>query len=312
MQKSATVQKILLDTDIGDDIDDAMALALICACPEVQLVAVSTVFGNVSARARQARTILQIAGEPFAHIPVAPGCGASMSSRPLHNITAYLENHLPNQDSSCLPESQLPVLDPRHGVQLILDTIRAGIGDVIPVTIGAMTNLAAALVMDRKIAAKIPKIIVMAGEFVHFFSEWNIRCDPEAAQIVFSSGIPIDVIPCDIGITVSMTQNDLDRLAASDRPMARRILMAIRAWQNDPSSQGRNRMPHLYDPMTIATMIHPDLVTWKTGTVSIELRGEHTYGWSTFREHADGRHRVAFDARREASMEFYLSRLLSI
>jgi purine nucleosidase len=306
------MQKILLDTDIGDDIDDAMALALICACPEVQLMAVTTVFGNVAARARQARTILQIAGSPFSQIPVAPGCGASMSSRPMHNITAYLEGHLPNQDSSCLPESQLPPLDPRHGVQLILDTLRGGTGDIIPITIGAMTNLATALVMDRKIAAKIPKIIVMACEFVHAFAEWNIRCDPEAAHIVFSSGIPIDVIPCDIGTTVRMTQDDLDRLAASNRPMAQRILMAIRAWQNDPSSFGRNRLPHLYDPMTIATMIHPELVTWKKGTVSIELRGEHTYACSTFRTQVNGPHRVAFDARRDPSMEFYLSRLLSL
>src|SRR5450432_2645022 len=303
--------KIILDTDIGDDIDDALALGLVCASPEVDLQAVTTVFGNVNARARQARTILKIAGERFEKIPVAAGCGASMASRPMFNTKAHLEN-LPNQDSTCFPESDLPPLDPRHGVNLILDTLRAGNGDITPITIGAMTNLATALVMDRKIISKIPKIIAMAAEFVSYFDEWNIRCDPEAAHIIFTSGIPIDIIQCNIGTTVQMTQHDLDGLKNSDRPLAERLMLAISAWQkNDPSSAKKFGMPHLYDPMTIATMIQPDLVTWKSGTISVELRGQHTYGYTTFEESPTGIHRVAFSANRDVSIKFFLDRILA-
>jgi purine nucleosidase/pyrimidine-specific ribonucleoside hydrolase len=224
--------KVILDTDIGDDIDDVLALGLVCASPELELVGVTTVFGNVLARARQARTVLAIAGERFARIPVTAGCGASMASRPNHGTKAYLEDTLPNQDPTCLPESELPPLDKRHAVNFLIDTIMAGDGDIVPVTIGAMTNLAAAMVLERRIVAKIPRIVAMAAEFKRPFAEWNVWCDPEAAQIVFNSGIPIEVTPWDIGHTVRFDPSYLARLNASSRPLARRLAAAIAAWQS--------------------------------------------------------------------------------
>jgi purine nucleosidase/pyrimidine-specific ribonucleoside hydrolase len=302
--------RIILDTDIGDDVDDALALALLCACPELELVGVTTVFGNVAARARQARTILATAGPLFGGIPVAAGCGASMASRPMHNIKAYLEDRLPNQDATCLPESGLPPLDRRHAVNFILDTIRMGTGDIVPITIGAMTNLALALVMDRRIAAKIPKVVVMGCDPGNSLGDWNVRCDPEAAHILFSSGIPIDAIQLSAA-TIRMTRQDLDRLASSDRPMARRLTAAIRAWQRDPSSSTKDGLPVMYDPMTIATMIRPDLVTWNTGTIHVEL-SEHNYGCTRFAPDTNGPHRLASDPKHDLAREFLMERLLTI
>jgi purine nucleosidase/pyrimidine-specific ribonucleoside hydrolase len=309
-----TVTKIILDTDIGDDIDDALALGLICASPELQLLGVTTVFGNVLARARQARTVLKVAGDRFASIPVAAGCGASMASRPNHGTTAYLENHLPNQDSTCLPENELAPLEPRHAVNFLIDTIMSGNGDVIPITIGALTNLASAMVLERRIVAKIPRIVAMAAEFKRPFAEWNIRCDPEAAHIVFASGIPMDVITWDIGNTVMFDESHIDQLNRSPRPLASRLAAAIAAWKKS-HTHNPTIMPSLFDPMAVATMIKPDLCTWKTGTVMVELQGRDTYGFTTFHESKPGEkglHRVAWDANREASFEFYLKRILAI
>ena len=303
--------KLILDTDIGDDIDDALALGLICASPELELLGVTTVFGNVLARARQARTVLKVAGERFARIPVAAGCGASMASRPNHGTKAYLQDELPNQDSTCLPEDQLHPLDKRHAVNFLIDTLMAGSGDIIPIVIGAMTNLAAAMVMERRIIAKIPRIVAMAAEFKSPFAEWNIQCDPEAAHIVFGSGIPMDVITWDIGHTVMFDQSHVDRLNTSPRPVSQRLAAAIAAWQN-AQSDPKKAMPSLYDPMAIATMIQPELCTWRTGTVSVELAGTKTYGFTTFAEDKSGKHRIAWDANREQSLEFYLGRILSV
>jgi inosine-uridine nucleoside N-ribohydrolase len=304
------MMKVILDTDIGDDIDDALALGLICASPEMQLVGVTTVFGNVSARARQARTVLKVAGDRFAAIPVAAGCGATMASRPNHGAKAYLHNTLPNQDSTCLPESQLAPLHPRHAVNFLIDTIMAGDGDIIPITIGALTNMAAALVMERRLVQKIPKIVAMAAEFKEPMAEWNIRCDPEAAHIVFASGIPMDVITFDIGRTVRFDHSHIDQLNRSPRPMASRLAAAIAAWRM-AHSHGQTVMPRLFDPMAVATQIQPDLCTWKTGTISVELAGTHTYGFTTFAPSEAGPHRVAWDANREASLDFYLKRILA-
>jgi purine nucleosidase/pyrimidine-specific ribonucleoside hydrolase len=303
-------QKIWLDTDIGDDVDDALALGLVCGLPELELVGVSTVFGNVAARSRQTRTILAVAGGKFRDIPVAAGCGASLASRPYDNIRAYLEGHLPNQDSTCLPESELPPPHPRHGVDLLIETLLAGDGDIIPITIGAMTNLAMALTKERRIAAKIPRIVVMAAEFKRGFAEYNIRCDPEAAALVFQSGIPIDVTPWNIGDDAKFAPEHIARLAASDRPMARHLAQTIRAWQEN--AVGQNAMPSLFDPMAVATMVKPELVEWKQGTVRVELRGEHTYGFTTFQEHEIGRHRVAWNVAREPAQAFYLERVLAV
>lgn len=300
---------VILDTDIGDDIDDALALGLICACPELDLSGVTTVFGNVTARARQARTILKDAGSQFSKVPVAAGCGASMASRPIHGSTAYLEDELPNQDSSCLPEEELPPLDKRHGVNVLVESIMNGRGDILPVTIGALTNLAAAMVMERRIVQKIPRVVAMAAEFKQPFAEYNIRCDPEAAHIVFSSGIPIDVITWDIGHTVRFGPEQVDRLAQGTSPLARRLSLMISTWQN-AHEVPQDSMPSLYDPMAVATMVQPDLCTWKTGVISVELKGEATYGFTTFREDPEGPHRVAWDADRERSLDFFLQRIL--
>ena len=306
--------KVILDTDIGDDIDDALALGLILASPELELVGVTTVYANVHSRSQQARTILQIAGSRFRNIPVAAGCGAAMSSRPgpTQNLKAYLEGQLTNQHSTCLPEAELPKPDPRHGVDFLIETIMAGKGDIVPITIGAMTNLALALVKEPRIIAKIPRIIAMAAEFKRGFAEWNIRCDPEAADLVFKSGIPMEVITFDIGNTAQFKADHLKRFSASQKPLSKVLYAAIEAWQKHHRNPNHEPMPSLFDPMAVATLIKPELMTWKTGTVHVELQGQHTYGVTTFTENKDGRHRVAWDVDRDKAFEFYLDRVLAL
>ena len=311
-ERSSGGQKIILDTDIGDDIDDALALGLILGCPEVELVGVTTVFANVVARARQARSVLSAAGAQFKTIPVCAGCGASMASRPVHNLKFYLEDTLPNQDPSCLPESQLAPLDARHAVDFLVEKL--GSGDVIPVTIGAMTNLAMALVKDGRLIKRVPKILAMAGEFRQPMAEWNIRCDPEAAHVVFSSGIPVDVIPWEIGRQVTFGPQHITRLSGSRRPLAQRLACAVDNWQMEGSGGIRDpqKMPHLYDPMTIASFVRPELCTWKQGVVRVELQGQETYGYTTFREDAKGPHRIAWDAQRDQALGFWFDRVESV
>lgn len=308
-------QKIILDTDIGDDIDDALALGLICASPELELLGVTTVFGNVAARARQARTILHVAGERFARIPVAAGCGAAMASRDTVGARAYLGNELPNQDSTCLPEERLAPLDRRHAVNFLIETIMAGAGDIIPVTIGPLTNLAAAIVLENRILAKIPRVVMMAAEFKRPMAEYNIRCDPEAAHLVLASGLPIDLITWDIGDTVKFDRSHVQRLATAPGPLASRLAAAVAAWQKACLHWNPDPLPSLYDPMAVAALIRPELMTWKPGNVSVELRGESTYGYTTLAPAGAGkepRHRVAWTADRQASLDFYLDRVSTL
>jgi len=166
--------KIILDTDIGDDVDDAYALGMILNSPEIELLAITTVFGNTIARSRIARSILAVSGKK---IPVAAGCGSVISprityqSKPLEfegypvqqPLYDYLNDVLPCQHNICLEEKDLPKPSELHGVDLIIETILHGNGDIIPVTIGSMTNLAMAIIKEPAIIMKIPRIVSMAG-----------------------------------------------------------------------------------------------------------------------------------------------------
>ena len=294
--------KVILDTDIGDDIDDALALALILASPELELLGVTTVFGNAEARSRQARTELVIANRP--DVPVAIGCGATMASRPNETRHAKLDD-IPSQDSTCFPVDRLPKADPRHGVDFLIDTIMAGNGDIVPIAIGALTNLALALVKEPRIKAKIPKMVIMAAEFRRTWAEWNIRCDPEAAFIVFNSGIPCDVTTWHIGDTAKFKPADIQRLLDCKQPVAGYLHRAIKAWQGSGAA-----MPSLFDPLAVATMIKPDLCTWKPAVVAVDLQGSNAvYGVTTMRESPTGHHNVAWDVDRDASIHWYLDRV---
>ncbi len=312
-------QKVILDTDIGDDIDDAYALALILASPELELVGVTTVFQNTVARARQAKTILKLAGRE--EIPVAAGCGGCMSPRVTYrradlpgdqNSLAHLAEGLlndvrPSQDGTALPWEELTPVHPLHAVNFIVDTIMKGDGDIIPITIGGMTNLAMALMMEPRLPTKIPRIVSMCGCFDRQISEWNIRCDPVAAAIVFNSQIPMTVVGLDVTTKCRLSQSHLDRLAASGQQVARNLVAATEAWGHG--------LPTLHDVLAVETLIEPDIVGTKNGRVSVELAGAQTYGYTIFTPaegEERGPHDVCLQVDGQRACELWLDRVLSL
>jgi purine nucleosidase len=304
-------QILILDTDIGDDIDDALALGLILSAPELELVGVTTVFKNTAARARQARTVLVSGGR--GDVPVAAGCGAVISTRRMYGFDprqAYLQGELPNQDASSLPEEQLPPLDKRHAADFLVDTLMSGNGDIAVATIGALTNLAVAMTIEPRIIDRLPEVVIMGGTFDRQVSEWNIMCDPVAAAIVCESGVPLRIIPLDVTTQVQFRQSDIDALRSCQRPLAQRLFAAILAWQHYSGWAHRvGGLPVMHDPLAIATMIDPDLVTWRQGQVSVELQGEHTYGYTLFREDPRGHHQYAATVKPSAALDLWISRV---
>lgn len=301
--------KIILDTDVGDDIDDAIAIGLITRSPEIELVGITTVYGNTEARSRQARSILVTAGGDWHKIPVAAGCGGTMSSRTWKGFEDYLKNGLPNQDPESLPEAKLPRPDKRHAVEFLIETIMAGNGDIIPVTIGATTNLAMAMVKEPRIIEKIPRIVAMAGEFRHLMGEWNVILDAEALGILLRSGIPIDFTPWHVGHVATWTPEHVAQLASAKSPLARFLHRTIEAWRGGWKNSAA--LPCLYDPLAVATMFKPELCEWKRGTVTVELQGGATYGYTQFRDDAAGKHRIAWDVQRLPALDFVLDRICS-
>ena len=181
--------KVWLDTDIGTDVDDVVALSLALLSPEIELVGVSAVYGDVALRSRMALKMLALAGRD--DMPVFAGCERPLlGERPVYWAGWEGEGLLGPEDE-CLEPS------PKHAVDALIEAIDENEGEVVLVSIGPLTNVGLALTKDPTIAHKVRLLLVMggvcrlgAGGLDLPFAEHNVACDPEAASIVFRCGAP--------------------------------------------------------------------------------------------------------------------------
>lgn len=281
--------RLILDTDIGDDIDDSFALALLLRCPQFDLAGVTTVFGDAGRRAAAVRELLDADRR---EVTLLAGCDGTFASRPQPGDIGrrYLYG----------PERAGRAYEPGAAVRLLASTDASLI-----LPIGPMTNLAAALAV-RPGAFAGKRIVAMAGEFqLPQFVEHNVRCDPEAAHLVFASGVPMDVIPWSIGPATQLTPADLERLGGSHKPLARKLMDHVRQFHRH--SPGKTNM---YDPMTVVSLLRPDLFDWRQGRVTVELKDDKLYALTRFQPDDAGPHRVAMGVRGDEAKAVMLERLL--
>ena len=304
------MMKIILDTDIGDDIDDLMALALVLCSEELDLIGVTTVLKNTTARGALAQTVLQVGGR--GDIPVAVGCGAPMSPRvdqPFDALASYLDGEIPIGQGICLPRQELPKLDDRHAIDFVIEAATTGDKEAAIISIGPMTNLAMAMVKEPRIIDRIARIVAMAGAFDDSQSEWNIRCDPVAAAKVFSSGIPVDVVGYELTEQVVFQENDLERIYACSNPLAVKTAEAIGLWRKGIKQPWH--LPRGHDVLAVSTLLEPDVVTWRSGEVRVDLSDSDRYGYTSFAEKTNGVHRVAQSVNVRDVIALWLNRVLA-
>ncbi|WCR12209.1 nucleoside hydrolase [Paracoccus stylophorae] len=270
--------KIIIDTDPGQD--DAVAILLALASPELEVLGITAVAGNVplALTERNARQIVALSGRT--EVPVFAGCDAPLS-RPL--VTAEHVHGKTGLDGIALPAPRLQ-LQPRHAVDFIVETLRAQPeGTVTLVPIGPLTNIATALQRAPDIAARIRRIVLMGGAYFEVgnitpAAEFNIYVDPEAARIVFASGVPLVVLPLD-----ATHQALTDRAwVEAMRALPGRCGPAVASWTDfferfDREKYGSLGAP-LHDPCAVAWLIRPDLFEGRQINVEIETQGEFTTG----------------------------------
>ena len=195
----AAPRKVIIDTDPGQD--DAVAILLALASPEeIDLLGVVAVAGNVPLPLTQknSRIICELAGRP--DMPVFAGCDAPMSRK---LVTAEHVHGKTGLDGPQLPEPTMP-LQEKHGVDFIIDTLRSEpAGTVTLVPIGPLTNIALAFDRAPDIVERVQEIVLMGGAYFEVgnitpAAEFNIYVDPEAAEIVFKSGVKLTVMPLDV------------------------------------------------------------------------------------------------------------------
>jgi purine nucleosidase len=272
-------RRIIIDTDPGQD--DAVALLLALASPEeLDVVGVAAVAGNVplDKTAYNARRIVELAGRTG--VPVHAGC-----ERPLARnlVTAEHVHGRSGLDGYDLPEPVLALAD-RHGVDFIVDALMAAeAGEITLCTLGPLTNVATALAREPAIAPRVREVVMMGGAYFEVgnitpTAEFNIHADPEAADAVFRSGIPITMASLDVTHQVLTTHERLAAFAGLGNRVGAAVAGLLSFSERfDLEKYGGHGAP-LHDPCVIAWLIRPELFRGRTVNVSVELTGELTAG----------------------------------
>jgi inosine-uridine nucleoside N-ribohydrolase len=287
-----TPEKVIIDTDIGDDVDDAFALALAVRSPELQILGVLTTFGDTETRAKLTDRFLAEVGR--AEIPVLAG-KATPPKMPMSQ-RRYAESHFAKAS---------------HGdaVDFLLEQIRKYPGEVTLIAIGPLMNVGAAIDKDAATFRKLKRVVLMGGSIRRGYGdlgytpavppmpEWNILNDTASAQKLFASGVPLFVMPLD------STQLKLDEvkrafLFSQGTAVTDQLAILYHLWGQET--------PTLFDPVTVVFVLRPDLCPVQGMHIRVDEKG------FTREEPGAANAQVCLDSNAEEFFKFYLKRLRGV
>ena len=269
------MQKVIFDTDPG--VDDAMALLFLHRHPLIDLIGVTTVFGNASIETTT-RNAQFLHREWGIAAPIAKGAGRAYDERRHDDHPASIVHGEDGLGNIGVPDSIDLPLDPRPAFRFIIDTVRAHPGEVTLVAVGRMTNLALALDADPEIAGLVKEVVVMGGAFhvngnVTPAAEANIYGDPEAADLVFIAPWKVTIFGLDVTMQTLMSSAYLDEMAASQAP-GLALLHNLSQYYIDFYRQrvGLDGMA-VHDSCACVYLVAPDLFDYRTGPVRVVCGG---------------------------------------
>ena len=253
--------KILIDTDFGDDTDDAAAFRLALACGCLDIKAVTTVFGDTEKRAEMVLEFLSLYGKD--DIPVAAGHGKALIER----------------DHNAGPEPiQYPVLKNRSDVRfdrpaedLIIQCVREH-PDLVILAMGAMTNLAMAFLREPELMRHV-KILAMGGAFFDAKPEWNIACDPEAARLVMEQSENLIMMGLDVTKYLRISPQMLESWKDRNDPVMDYFLEGVSLFQKTTGFPVT-----FHDVLLTACLLDPEVISLQRGSYTVELSGSLTRG----------------------------------
>ena len=286
--------KLLLDTDIGSDIDDAVCLAYLLAQPECDLLGITTVTGQAEDRARLASALCRVAGKS---VPIYPGREEPLliaQRQPLAPQAAAL-SRWPHETS--FPRGQ--------AVEFLRQTIRQNEGEVVLLGIGPLTNIAALFAADAEIPGLLRGLVLMCGVFTRWPpgrepTEWNAMLDPAAAAIVYRAA-PRVHRSIGLDVTMQVTMPAAVVRQHFQAPLLRPVLDFAEVWfqQTDTIT--------FHDPLAATTIFDDAICGFERGRVEIELASHRLAGFTHWTPDPLGRHEVALTVNPQRFFDHYFS-----
>lgn len=269
------MQRVILNVDTG--LDDAVAIILAAGSPSIQLEGLVALAGNVGLD-RTLENTLNVCEVVGIKAPVYAG-----SSKPLKRDRVHAG------DFHGVSGLDGPIFQPRKhqqvqegsGIRFIIDTIMANPGEITLVPVGPLTDIALAMQAEPRIISLVKEIVLMGGSFVGGNvtkdAEFNTYADPEAAQIVFSSGAPLVMFPLDCTTKVNLSPEALERYKTFEGASAKLFCDCMDTYMANYQRKGAGH-PAMHDPLCIAYLIDPTPFSYERHEVSVELLDEATYG----------------------------------
>ena len=306
--------RIILDTDPGAD--DALAIMLMLASPEIKLEAITTVHGNVTLdkTTRNALALLEFLNAN--HIPVAKGCTVPLV-KPPHQAQGEVVHGSSGMGRTNLPEPKTQPIK-AHAVDYLIERLLAEPKELTLFAIGPLTNVALAIRQEPKFAECVKELVIMGGAVrsggnMSPLAEFNISEDPHAAHVVFNSGIPITLIPLDATYKCLLTHADIERLLKINSPVPRFIRDVMADYMAFYSQYEGFAGCALHDPLTVAALVAPELLHVEEHYVDVDISG----GVSIGKTYADfmkvmkkpANVKVALDVRGREFVELFIERM---
>jgi len=284
--------RVIIDTDIGDDIDDALALALALRSPELEVEAITTVYGDTRKRCMLAGRLA--AAMERDDISVAPGCSKPILEPPPTREPVYFKALDKVGCKAVIADS--------HAVDVLEELVEEGVSDII--TLGPLTNLAVLLLKRPDLAPRI-RVVMMGGAWSLKVAEYNFRCDPEAAHIVLESEAAKTLVGLDVTLKCAMSGEMVEQLARGPHEYHRVLASYLDEW-----ARVARHNPILHDPLTVAASFKPGLVRWEDMRLKLELSGVHTRGFLVRVGGEPPNVKTAVDVDEESFLELFRERVI--
>ncbi len=259
-----TDKKFIIDTDIGDEIDDALAL-FYAMKKGIDIVGVTTVYQNTDERARIARRLLSLYGKGYENVPVYAGHGTP---------SAEIKREYPynsHRSSSVFSDEYTPSGSEDEAVDFIIDSCKRYGKSLTVIAIGAFTNIAKVIEKAPEALGLAEKVVIMGGAYYKQYADWNVGCDVEAADIMFSSLDNLECIGADVTHRLELGDAELSRFLnySGNDPCTKEISCLFKLWRESV----KDRYPALHDPLAIEYAIDNSVCVTEEQRIKVLTEG---------------------------------------